>query len=348
MATEKRKLAAAAAVGSLMTAAVLMVPQLASADGDRKPPRPPASAAVVPVTPDVPDLGSVLDDGTRTFDVTATVFTQQLATFPVQTAEVWGYDDNLSDAGPNTPGPTAIVYEGEQVEFTVRNDLPDPTTVHFHGLHAPNDADGVAGISQPEPIQPGESYTYRFTPGHAGNFAYHSHTSDAVQELKGLDGSFQVLPKQVRGKDRVDQDFVFTLQGWFFKENGQPVEPFPPGGEFNFQTVNGKTLDAASDIPVKVGEKIRARVYNASQQMHAMHLHGADMTIVSQNGHPQPPRTVTTFSIAPGDFFEVEFTFDKPGKWTFHCHFPHHTSNDQQDGPNGSPVGMSRVFVATD
>jgi FtsP/CotA-like multicopper oxidase with cupredoxin domain len=108
---------------------------------------------VVPVTPDVPNLASEVEGSTRRFDVTATVFIQQLATFPVQTAEVWGYEDNLSDAGPSTPGPTAIVYEDEEVEFTVTNELDEPTTVHFHGLHAPNDADGVAGISQPEPIQ---------------------------------------------------------------------------------------------------------------------------------------------------------------------------------------------------
>ncbi|WP_211373611.1 multicopper oxidase family protein [Cellulomonas fimi] len=343
---ETVKLVAAVVTGSVLTAGILTVPQLAT---DRSPQeRGPRSAPVVPVTPDVPDLASELDGNTRRFEVTAREFTQQLATFPYQTAQVWGYDDDLSEAGPSTPGPTAIVYEGEQVEFTVNNDLAEPTTVHFHGLHAPNDADGVAGISQPEPIQPGESYTYRFTPGHTGNFAYHSHTSDAVQELKGLDGSFQVLPRQVRGKERVDQDFVFTLQSWSLQGEGQPVEPFPEdAGDFNFQTINGKTLDAASELPVRVGDKIRARVYNASQQVHAMHLHGVDMTIVSKNGHPQPAQTVTTFNISPGDFVEVEFSFDKPGKWIFHCHFPHHTSNAMQDGPNGSPVGMGRVFVAS-
>lgn len=94
-------------------------------------------ASAVPVAPDVPQLGSRLSGGVREFAVTAMVFKQHLATFPVRTAEVWGYRDDIGRAGPTTPGPTAVVYEGERVRFTVRNELPEPTTVHFHGLHQP-------------------------------------------------------------------------------------------------------------------------------------------------------------------------------------------------------------------
>lgn len=336
---------AGCALGAAAALAVVAAPAVSGPA--KKRPQPPFVENAVPVAPDVPTLGSRLVGNVREFAVTATVFKQQIATFPVKTAEVWGYRDDIGGSGPTTPGPTAVVYSGERVRFTVKNNLPDPTTVHFHGLHQPNDADGVAGISQPQPIPPGGSFTYSFTPGHVGNFAYHAHTSDAKQELKGLDGSFQVVAKRVPKPEQVDRDLVFTLQSFFFKTEGQPVEPFPPGGEFNFNTMNGKTRDAASEIDVKVGQKIRVRLYNASQLMHAMHLHGADLRIVSQNGHPQPVRTVTTIDIGPGNFFEAEFVFDKPGKWLLHCHFPHHTSNDMKDGPNGSPVGMARVFDVT-
>lgn len=56
---------------------------------------------------------------------------------------------------------------------------------------------------------------------------------------------------------------------------------------------------------------------------------------------------VTTVDEGPGNFFEVTFKPDKPGKWLFHCHFPHHTSNMMMSGPDGSPVGMARVFNVT-
>lgn len=297
------------------------------------------SAPVLPVTPDVQNLSSMLVDGVREFRVRAHVFTQEIETFPYQTAEVWGYNGS-------TPGPTAIAYEGERIRFIVQNDLPEPTTVHFHGMHAPNDNDGVAGISQ-QPIPPGGSFTYEFTPGHTGSFAYHAHTSDAKQELKGLEGFFIILPREVSRSERYDRDYVFTLQSFHLTGEGQPVEPFPPGGEFNTHVMNGKTRDAASEMPAEVGERIRIRFYNASQLQHAMHEHGTDITVVDQNGHARPDAArfkVTTVDVGPGNFFDVEVVFEKPGKWTFHCHFPHHTSNSMMDGPNGSPVGMARVF----
>jgi FtsP/CotA-like multicopper oxidase with cupredoxin domain len=281
-------------------------------------------------------------DGAREFHVTAQVVVQQLATFPFSNAEVWGYNGS-------TPGPTAIAYEGEMIRFVVQNDLPVPTTVHFHGMHAPNEYDGVAGISQ-APIPPGGSFTYAFTPAHAGTFAYHAHTDDAVQELKGLDGLFIILPRAESPGEHVEHDFGLTLQSFFLTGEGAPVEPFPPGGEFNIHTINGKTLDAGSELAARVGDRIRLRLYNASNLMHAMHQHGFDLTIVSQNGHARPRAaqfTVTTVDIGPGNFFDVQFVVDKPGKWLFHCHFPHHTSNAQMSGPDGAPVGMARVINVT-
>lgn len=298
----------------------------------------------VPITPEVSNLPSSMINGAREFHVTASVFQQQIATFPFKMAEVWGYNGS-------TPGPTAIAYEGEKIRFIVTNNLPEPTTVHFHGMHEPNEDDGVAGVSQLAPIQPGQTYTYEFTPGHAGFFAYHAHASSAVQELKGLEGVFVILPTSERASDHADRDYLFTLQSFFVPSDGAPVVVFPPGGEFNFHVMNGKTRDAAAELPAKVGETIKLRFYNASQLDHSMHLHGFDMIVVAQNGHGRPEDgryAVTTVDEGPGNFFEVTFKPDKPGKWIFHCHFPHHTTNAMMEGPNGSPVGMSRVFNVTE
>lgn len=292
----------------------------------------------LPQTPDVPFLPSAIVNGAREFHVTAQIFEQVLETFPFHTAQVWGYNGI-------TPGPTAISWEGERIRFVVTNQLPEPTTVHFHGMHAPNRFDGVAGVSQ-TPIPPGETFVYEFTPGHAGTFAYHAHTNDGVQEMKGLDALFIVLPRRERASEHVDFDFGWTLQEFFIPGEGQPVDPMPPGGEFNTFTMNGKTRDAASEVTVKLGSRVRHRFYNASNDVHSMHQHGFDLTIVSQNGHRRPQAAqyrVTTVDLGPGNFFEVEFMADKPGKWLVHCHFPHHTGNAGMSGPAGTPVGMSRV-----
>jgi len=311
----------------------------------------PMVASTVPQTPGVQTLMGTKQGNTRGYDLTAGQFEQKIANFPLKMVKIWGYNGG-------TPGPTLIAYEGERVRVTVKNDLPPTqlkpsmppkptmTTVHFHGMHQPNEDDGVAGISQPNPIKPGQSHTYEFTPGHVGTFAYHSHTDGAVQELRGLDGFFIILPKRERKSVRVDKDYAMTLQQFAPPGPGKLVAPFPPGtGDFPFSTINGKTGDAAGGpITIRKGDRVRIRVYNASNVNHSMHLHGQDEILVAKNGHAVPPVRETTQDVAPGDFFDIEFTADNPGNWIFHCHVPHHTANKMMPGYNGAPVGMIRIF----
>jgi len=314
-------------------------------------------APVKPVTPDVDTIEGTPANGVRTFELTAAEVTQQIANFPLKTAKVWGYNGS-------TPGPTLLMTQGETIRVVVTNNLPptDPmgpgmgppprptsTTVHFHGTHMPNSADGVAGISQPDPIAPGQTFTYEFAPEHAGTFAYHSHTDGAVQELRGLDGFLIVQPKSVDERERVDKDFALTVQQFAPPSEGALVDPFPPGtGDFPFSTINGKTSEAAGGtMDIEEGDRVRLRLYNASNVEHSMHLHGHDFVIISRNGHPVPPAAQTeqtTETFGPGDFFELVFVADNPGNWIFHCHVPHHTSNKMMPGYNGSPVGMTRIL----
>lgn len=289
---------------------------------------------------------------TRVFHLTASAFEQKIANFPVQDVMVWGYNNS-------TPGPTLISYAGERVQIVVTDNLPVPTTVHPHGLHQPNTADGVAGVSQPDPVMPGQTYTYpAFVPGHTGTFAYHSHTDSAVQELRGMDGAWVVLPRLEHQSVHVNDDYMMTLQQFNPEAvaNGMPVAnklvngtldvPFPGGtGDFPFSTINGRTGDASGGpITIHKGDLVRIRIYNASQNSHAMHLHGQDEVLVAKNGHAVPPTRETTQNVAPGDFFTIDFKAANPGNWIFHCHFPHHTGNAMESGYNGAPVGMTRIF----
>ena len=46
------------------------------------------------------------------------------------------------------PGPRIRLTEGDHVRFNVTNHLPEPTTIHWHGLIVPNAMDGPAEITQ--------------------------------------------------------------------------------------------------------------------------------------------------------------------------------------------------------
>ncbi|WP_230991015.1 multicopper oxidase domain-containing protein, partial [Bathymodiolus platifrons methanotrophic gill symbiont] len=85
---------------------------------------------------------------------------------PYQTS-VWAYNGMV-------PGPVIRIKLGETLQLKLTNNLPQATTIHWHGVRVPNAMDGVPGVTQP-PVQPGESFTYQFTPKDAGTFWFHPH-----------------------------------------------------------------------------------------------------------------------------------------------------------------------------
>jgi FtsP/CotA-like multicopper oxidase with cupredoxin domain len=72
------------------------------------------------------------------------------------------------------------------VRIRLDNQLPQPTTIHWHGLAVPPTMDGVVGLSQ-SAVQPGQSFTYEFDVTQSGTFFYHAHVG--LQLDRGLYGA---------------------------------------------------------------------------------------------------------------------------------------------------------------
>ena len=96
--------------------------------------------------------------------------------------DVWGFNGSM-------PGPTIEAFQGDRVRFVVHNELPEPTSVHWHGLEVPIQYDGVPGLTQ-NLIPPGGTYVYEYDLHQTGTFFYHSHI--AMQEAFGMAGLFIV------------------------------------------------------------------------------------------------------------------------------------------------------------
>ena len=124
-------------------------------------------------TPDVPMLSYSIENGVKVFHLVAEVVKQDLV--PGKQLIAWGYNGHI-------PGPAIEVFEGDRVRIVVENKLPEPTSMHWHGLEVPLKMDGVPGISQPL-IMPGETFVYEFTLHQKGTFFYHSHMP--MQEMMG-------------------------------------------------------------------------------------------------------------------------------------------------------------------
>jgi len=140
-------------------------------------------------------------------------------------SEVWRYTGELLD-GPDATvsgmragylGPTIRLRRGQRVRAELINDLPEDTTVHWHGLHVPPVVDG-----QPRhPIRPGETRTVAFdVADRAGLYWYHPHAHGSnggrvgFQSYAGLAGALIVTDETEDGLDLPsgDQDLLLVLQ----------------------------------------------------------------------------------------------------------------------------------------
>ena len=112
-------------------------------------------------------------------EMTLTAAPARLSLMPGTLTDVYAYNGQV-------PGPTLVVREGDRVIIHFHNALPEPTTVHWHGVHVPAKSDG----SPLDPVAPGASYDYVFTvaPGTAGTYWYHPHPDgrSGYQIAKGL------------------------------------------------------------------------------------------------------------------------------------------------------------------
>ena len=214
---------------------------------------------------------------------------------------------------PTLLGPPIILTRGEPVEIEVKNQLSNPTAIHWHGIELESYYDGVAGWSGSgqhvtPPIAPGTSFIARITPPRAGTFIYHTHWHDETAIQNGLYGPLIVLePGQKLDPDE-DRTFLFSVGnyaplGFMMLINGQPgPDPLPLhiGKPYRFRLIN--ITDEGSDLRVRIlfkGEPVSWKV-------------------IAKDGAYLPPEQIV---ISPADMFlpvgstsDVKVTLEKSGQ----------------------------------
>ena len=116
---------------------------------------------------------------------------------PGQDTQVWAYsDDSPGGSGASVPGPTIKARVGNDVIVHFTNNLPEDTTLHWHGVEIPADMDG-SHVSQLT-VPPGGTFTYEFTVLSEGLYWYHPHVRPFDQVEKGLHACLLVTS---RGRD---------------------------------------------------------------------------------------------------------------------------------------------------
>jgi FtsP/CotA-like multicopper oxidase with cupredoxin domain len=252
------------------------------------------------------------DDGVLQWELTASVI--QWETEPGKVQEAYAYNGMV-------PGPQLRAEVGDTVRIILHNELPEPTTIHSHGLFVPPDMDGVPVISQPA-VMPGESFTYEYTLRNAGSHMYHSHFMAEHQVPMGLLGAFVVTDPDATDEPASDVDYAMILND----------------GPLGF-TINGKGFPATEPLVLQQGQTIRIRYMNEGLQIHPMHLHGIPQLVVAKDGWTLPtPHFEDTVLVAPGERVDVIVEATEVGVWAFHCHVLTHA--ESPDGMFGMVTAM--------
>jgi FtsP/CotA-like multicopper oxidase with cupredoxin domain len=199
------------------------------------------------------------------------------------------------------------------VEIVLHNQLPESTSIHFHGLQTPNAMDGTTEVTQ-DPVKPGESFTYRFVAHGPAVGMYHSHHDAVKQVPNGLAAAILVGHEPVPAGVEVAQRQVMILDD---------------SGTIGY-ALNGKSFPATAPIVAKQGEWVEVQYMNEGTQIHPMHLHGMPQLVIAKDGFPLAnPSTEDTVTVAPGERYTVLIHATEPGTWVWHCHILTHAENDE-------------------
>lgn len=264
-----------------------------------------------------------------------------------QTMRINGKERRAIGINGTVPGPLIRLREGQNVRLSVRNDLDQDSSIHWHGLLLPFQMDGVPGVSFPG-IKPGSTFLYEFPVMQSGTYWYHSHSG--LQEQLGHYGPIVIDPK---GADPIlyDREHVVVLS------DHSPLSPEAifrklkvDPGHFNMQRQTLGGLLAGKDQPLKErldwgkmrmdptdiadvngstydflvnghgprdnwtalfnpGERVRLRIINASaMSIFNVRIPGLRMTIVQADGLNVRPVDVDEFQIAIAETYDVVVT----------------------------------------
>jgi FtsP/CotA-like multicopper oxidase with cupredoxin domain len=216
-------------------------------------------------------------------------------------------------AGPYLPGPTILLKRSQPVSITVDNQLPEPTSVHWHGIELESYYDGVAGFAGQgrrlaPAIGPGKTFEAKFTPPRSGTFIYHTHLDDVRQQRAGLSGALLVLDDPASYDPARDWVMLVTTPR--------------KAADVNTVLLNGTTTPAAREM--RAGERYRLRFINVHTNRPSMRMRLLDgetlvrWRIVAKDGMDLPTDQLrdgtSEIQMGNGETYDAEFVPTRAGE----------------------------------
>ncbi len=242
--------------------------------------------------------------------------------------------------GGQLPGKEIRTKKGDVLRVDLRNNLPQDTTIHWHGLAIRNDMDGVPALTQ-DPIKAGADFRYEFTLPESGTFWFHPHVG--MQLDRGLYAPLIIEDPAEPGK--YDTEVVVVLDDWIDGTGTNPDAVLanlnqqgmnmgagmgmgggggmsgmgmsgkgPLGGDagdvtYPYYLANGKIAAAPQVVDAKPGQRIRLRLINAgADTAFRVGMPTSAMTITHTDGFPVTPQQAQAVIMGMGERVDAIIT----------------------------------------
>jgi len=258
--------------------------------------------------------------------------------------QVWAYGDAV-------PGEEVRLRAGDVLRVAFSNDLPEPTTIHWHGIALRNDMDGVPGVTQP-PVEPGERFDYEFTAPDPGTYFFHPHVGPQLD--RGLYAPLIIEDPDEPGD--YDRELVLVLDDWLddadpdavladLREGGmggmggmdmgsggtgmdmgdtdmgESTDMGPSGlgmdvGDVAYAAyvINGRPPGDPFTFDARRGDRIRLRIINAgSDRPFRFAVGGHRLTVTHSDGFAVEPVTGDALLLGMGERYDAIVTLDADG-----------------------------------
>ena len=232
--------------------------------------------------------------------------------------------------------------------LTVRPDLVDSHTIHWHGFRAPVALmDGVPEVSIAVPIQ--RQFTYFYRPHDPGTYMYHCHFEDVEHVQMGMTSIVYVRPSQNGntalyrsgkyvyndgdGSTGYDREYAILVNEiWTLVHDDDELiqETIETSYDPDYFTLNGRvypqTILPSNDpslpsqpisslVQVNGGDRALLRLANLGYQQHSLQLPGIPMKVVGEDATllrspagADLSYMTNTIYVGPGEARDVIFT----------------------------------------
>ena len=213
---------------------------------------------------------------------------------------------------------------GQTLQITLANELPEPSTIHWHGLAIPNDMDGVPVLTQ-EAVAPGSTFDYQFVVPDAGTYWAHPHYGSQLD--RGLYAPV-IIEDPADGAD-YDDELTLVIDDWLDGTGTNPnevfenlrrtgMEPMDPGGPgvsptmplgqdggdvtYPYFLINGRVPADPVVVEYPPGRRIRLRIINAGgDTAFRVGIPGVPLLVTHTDGFPVIPRQTDSVLLGMGE-----------------------------------------------